>query len=179
MITHALLRVEHNNRLAKSPSCRLNCSDLVSIACNNDKTINIGLRGIHHHFNGQVHIGALFLKPHYAHKTITRHVALLAGLLVDRHQYFVLLEETIYHLDISKREDRLKVDVLAFNSGFVVGICQRTCSEVLDRDNFMFIRQQLSSEHRQVEPLIRRSLKKAVIEVVTVDIDYGFLLHRL
>ena len=56
MVAHAYLRVEHHHGLLEPPSCSLYRADLIGIARDDNKTFDIGLRGINHHLDGKVNV---------------------------------------------------------------------------------------------------------------------------
>ena len=102
MVANALMRIEHNHRLAKTPSSRLYRPYLIRVTSDDNKTFNIRLRRINHHFYGEVYVRPLFFQSHNPHQSILRNITLLALRFGCRHQDFVLFEKATYHFDFCK-----------------------------------------------------------------------------
>ena len=95
MITHAILRIEHYYGFLESPSCSLYCANLICVPGNYNKTFNLRLCRINHHFHCQVYIGTFLFKLDHPYKSISRHNTFLAQLFANGHKHFVLAEKAV------------------------------------------------------------------------------------
>ena len=153
----ALVRIEYQNLLFEFVTNEIKRSNKVCIAADEHNGVCRVRVCVTKHFGYDVDVGTFFLHFHHMNISISGRSAVLAvwvnGMCLDC----------------------LKIDILALNSGCVIGIGLNTCSEVFYGNKFVRFVKKRTCERSQVKPLATgSSAKKPEVEVATIDIRNCF-----
>ena len=171
----ALVRIEYQNLLFEFVTNEIKRSNKVCIAADEHNGVCRVRVCVTKHFGYDVDVGTFFLHFHHMNISISGRSAVLAVWVNGRNPYLVLVVVALYDLYAAMCLDCLKIDILALNSGCVIGIGLNTCSEVFYGNEFVRFVKKRTCERSQVKPLATgSSAKKPEVEVATIDIRNCF-----
>ena len=176
----ALVGVEHQDLFAEFITNEVKRGNEVRIAANEHNRV-YGIRvGVAEHFCHDVYVGTFFLHFHHMDISIYGRGADPAVWVNGWNPDFVFVIVALDDFYASMRFDCLKINVLPFNGGCIIGIGLNTCCEVFYGNELVCFVKKRFCERLQIKPLATwPSAKKAEVKIATIDICYCFLHGQL
>ena len=179
-VSGALVGVEYQDLFAEFITDEVKRGNEVCIAANEHNRVYGICVGVAEHFGYDVDVGTFFFHFHHMDISICGRGAVSAAWVNGWDPYFVFVVVALDDFYASMRFDRLKINVLPFNGGCIIGICFNTCSEIFYSNELVCFIKKLICERSQIKPFATgSSAKKTEVEVATVDICYCFLHGQL
>ena len=160
--------IENDDGFLEVPADNVHRRNEVGVSAHENENVRPVIESVKEHCRGDVHVRPLFFKLHNLYQSVFCRGTCLTFRFMHGHPYGVLAVEALDDLDIRESGKGLKIDLLAVKRGDVMRICLHWGREVLDRDQVMVVAEELPDKENGIEPLIRRSFEKAVVEIVTV-----------
>ena len=180
LLTGTLMWVEHNYGLPRALLEIVERRDEISVAGDKYDAIKVPLHVVDEHLGCDVYVGTLlFGLPYGCDGNLIAGFARLLGERVAGSEALVVALDDAQFGAIRRKSGKIRC--LSHLGGRLRWIIVDAGREVFDSKNVMFVGagQQSVRKCDDIKPLVLRIAEQPVIQVESVDINYGFLFHLL
>ena len=168
--TETFMRVENTNTFPELATDGVDCANLICVSGKKEETVGQILESVKHDGDGKIDIRTFLFELDDGDIAIDNDVACTAPLFDHRGERLVLRVESLHNRYQRHCRQGLQVNLLAIYCADVVRIRLDRGRKILDADNLLVWSKEAFDERNKIEPFIRSSLEKSVIQIVTIDI---------